>query len=223
MMKTYEHSLQDAAKYPYKDFKVYDTTPISVEIWNDSKPVEMHCQKYYEFAIIVKGSCKHTYNGVQIPLIPGDVFLVAPNRPHAYDLQAPVSIINCLFYPEELSDENNQMLKNITSRHPSVPSGSELTRQWDELLQFVTFNEETSGDLRQTNLNKQGIIHLDPLEFDAVLNLLHSMHREQTQQEINSVYAKSAYLQLILVTLSRVRNQRMQRMKGRSNQKRDMI
>ena len=29
-------------QYPYKEFKVYDSTPIAVEMWNDQKSVEMH-------------------------------------------------------------------------------------------------------------------------------------------------------------------------------------
>ena len=96
-------------QYPYKEFKVYDSTPIAVEMWNDQKSVEMHCHQFYEFTVITRGSCIHNYRGVQVPLMPGDVFMIEPNQPHGYDIQAQVSITNCQFYPEQLSNENNQM------------------------------------------------------------------------------------------------------------------
>ena len=87
-------------QYPYKEFKVYDSTPIAVEMWNDQKSVEMHCHQFYEFTVITRGSCIHNYRGVQVPLMPGDVFMIEPNQPHGYDIQAQVSITNCQFYPE---------------------------------------------------------------------------------------------------------------------------
>ena len=53
--------------------------------------------------------------------------------------------------------------------------------------------------------------------------LLQDMAREQKEQDINLEYAKSAYLQLILVKLSRVQSERNEKIRHHSNQKRDMI
>lgn len=207
-------------KYPYKKFKVYDSTPVSVEMWNDQEFVEMHCHRFYEFTVITKGSCIHNYRGVQVPLIPGDIFMIEPNQPHGYEIQAQVSIINCQFYPEQLSNENNRLLQSAW-----VSSKSEdIKKQWDELLQYVSL-EETGIDsnVRQANLNTQGIIHLNSDDLAYVESLLNEMAREQKEQEVNLEYAKSAYLQLILVKLSRVQRRRNEQINHHSNQKKDMI
>lgn len=207
-------------QYPYKEFKVYDSTPIAVEMWNDQKSVEMHCHQFYEFTVITRGSCIHNYRGVQVPLMPGDVFMIEPNQPHGYDIQAQVSITNCQFYPEQLSNENNQMLLSAWEAGKS----EDIKRQWDELLQYVSL-EDTGIDssVRQANLNAQGIIHLNSEELMYVDALLQDMAREQKEQDINLEYAKSAYLQLILVKLSRVQSERNEKIRHHSNQKRDMI
>jgi YesN/AraC family two-component response regulator len=207
-------------EYPYKNFKVYDSTPVSVEMWNDQESVEMHCHQFYEFTVITKGSCIHNYRGVQVPLIPGDIFMIEPNQPHGYEIQAQVNIINCQFYPEQLSNENNQMLQSAWAASKS----EDIKKQWDELLQYVSL-EDTGIDsnVRQANLNTQGIIHLNGEELAYVESLLQEMAREQREQEINLVYAKSAYLQLILVKLSRVQMKRNEKINHHSNQKKDMI
>ncbi len=206
--------------YPYKKFKVYDSTPISVEMWNDQKSVEMHCHRFYEFTLITKGSCIHNYRGVQVPLIPGDIFMIEPNQPHGYEIQAQVSIINCLFYPEQLSLENNQMLQSTRMGEKS----EDIKKQWEELLQYVSLEDTgQESNVRQANLNAQGIIHLNSTELSYVESLLQEMVREQENKEINLEYAKSAYLQLILVMLSRVQIKRTEKINHHSNQKKDMI
>lgn len=203
--------------YPYKQFKLYDTTPISVEIWNDNCSVEMHCHKHYEFALITKGSCTHTYRGVTVPLMPGDVFVIEPNQPHGYEIQAQVEIINCMFFPEQLNFESSQMLQSTMSK-------KDIQKQWDEILRYISFEEDQiEGEVRQANLNTQGIIHLNSQELYQVESLLKEMASEQERKEVNLEYAKAAYLQLILVILSRVQQRRTEKMKAHSDQKRDMI
>ena len=210
--------------YPYKEFKVYDSTTISVEMWNDQNSVEMHCHNYYEFALITKGSCIHTYRGVSVPLMPGDVFVIEPNQPHGFDIQAQVSIINCMFYPELLNYESNQMLQSATNKGDIQKKSEDIRKQWDEILQYITFEEvPNDSHVRQAELNTQGIIRLNSQELYQVETFLKEMEKEQEKQEVNLEYAKSAYLQLILVILSRVQQRRTEKLKNHSNQKRDMI
>lgn len=212
------------SSYPYKEFIVYDSTPISIEIWTDSRSVEMHCHRFYEFSMITKGSCLHNYRGIEVPLIPGDIFFVEPNQPHSYEIQAQVSIINCQFHPEQLGFENNQMFLSATTRYKKDNKGDDIKRQWEELLQYVTLEEgNIESNVRQANLNAQGIIHLDSNEMAYVESLLKDMEREQERKEVNLEYAKSAYLQLILVMLSRVQNRRIKKINNHSHQKKDMI
>lgn len=211
-------------EYPYKDFIVYDNTTISVEVWNDSQSVAMHCHQFYEFALIFKGSCVHTYRGVQIPLMPGDIFLIEPNQPHGYEIQAPVGIINCMFYPELLSYENSQVLLSATTPKPGDAAKEDIKRQWDELLQFMTLEDSViESNVRQVNLETQGIIHLNSAEMLYIENLLRNIVSEQSRKEVNIEYAKSAYLQLILVFLSRVQNIRKERIDHHSPLKKDQI
>lgn len=209
--------------YPYKPFQVYDSTPISVEIWSDQISVEMHCHRHYEFALITKGACLHTYRGMQVPLIPGDVFMIEPNQPHGYELQAQVCIINCMFYPEDLSDESSQMLQNTVNSSMSYKN-EDIKKQWDELLQYVSMKEGgLDSHVREAGLNAQGIIHLNGQEMHQVENYLREMANEQEQKAINLEFAKSAYLQLILVLLSRVQMRRRKKIKSYPDKKRDMI
>ncbi len=210
--------------YPYKEFQVYDSTPISVEIWSDQVSVEMHCHRHYEFALITKGSCIHNYRGMQVPLIPGDVFIIEPNQPHGYELQAQINIINCMFFPDQLSDENNQMLKSTVDHQAAGSKSGEIKKQWDQLLQYVSMKENTiDSHVREAGLNAQGIIHLNRQELYQVEHYLREMASEQEQKAVNLEYAKSAYLQLILVLLSRVQMSRREKIKGYSDKKRDMI
>lgn len=211
-------------EYPYKDFINYDNTLISVEIWEDSKSVEMHCHAFNEFALITKGSCIHNYRGVQVPLMPGDIFVIEPNQPHGYEIQAQTGIINCMFYPELLNYESNQVLRSATASSGHLGSEEGLKRQWDELLQFVTLEEvSVDNNVRQAHLDTQGIIHLDSVELEQVEMLLKYMADEQERQEINIQFAKSAYLQLVLVILSRVQNKRKERIEHHPHQKKDLI
>ena len=59
--------------------------------------------------------------------------------------------------------------------------------------------------IRQAGLNAQGIIHLEKKELEKMEGFLRAMIQEQEEQEEYSVDAKSAYLLLILVLLSRVK------------------
>ena len=99
-----------------------------------------------------------------------------------------------------------------------------LKKQWEELLQYVSLEDTgQESNVRQANLNAQGIIHLNSTELSYVESLLQEMVREQENKEINLEYAKSAYLQLILVMLSRVQIKRTEKINHHSNQKKDMI
>ena len=102
--------------------------------------------------------------------------MIEPNQPHGYEIQAQVSIINCLFYPEQLSYENNQMLQSTRMGEKS----EDIKRQWEELLQYVSLEDTgTESNVRQANLNAQGIIHLNSTELSYVESLLREMVRNR--------------------------------------------
>ena len=204
----------------YKNFKRYDESPISVELWEDCASVPVHRHRHFEFAVITRGSCLHYYRNVSVPLIPGDVFLIEPEEPHGYEIQSHVTIINCLFYPKTLNDENSQMMESAW--RPAEDAA--LRNQWEDLLQFVTLEEDRMDPkIRQAGLNAQGIIHLEKKELEKMEGFLRAMIQEQEEQEEYSVDAKSAYLQLILVLLSRVQRQKTEQIRQHSHTKKDLI
>ncbi|MCH1984511.1 AraC family transcriptional regulator [Ruminococcus sp. OA3] len=208
----------------YLEFPVRDTSAITVLPWEDNISVKPHRHSYYEFALVTKGSCIHSYKGVKAPLVPGDVFLIEPHQEHSYEIQASVHIINCNFIAEGLGDDCNEVISGA-SRHRSASHMEEDTkRHWDELLRYVSLDEqEISQEVRQSYLNTQGIIHLESKEMEEVERLLWVMIDEQEKNGLNSGYAKAAYLQLILILFQRVQVQKNQRISRYSTQKKAMI
>ena len=102
-----------AFKNGYLEYPLRDNSAISVGFWGDYISVKPHRHAYYEFALIKKGSCIHNCKGTNIPLVPGDVFLIPPHCEHSYEIQAEVEIYNCNFIAEGLSEEFNGILEEL--------------------------------------------------------------------------------------------------------------
>lgn len=208
----------------YFDFPTTDGTAISVIPFTGKDSVIPHCHSYYEFALITRGSCKHTFKGVTTLLVPGDVFLIPPHQVHSYELQSEVTIINCHFYPEKMGADWNKMLETVTS-DANISSGSEnIKYQWDSLLQYVTLIESpTDSSASITDQEIQGILHLNSLEASHVESLLNSMVDEQTKKDMGVEYVKAAYLQVILVIFNRVQIKKYTQLCNYSDRKRELI
>ena len=56
------------------NFRFAIRLPFPIAPWEDNISVKPHRHAYYEFALVTKGSCVHSYKGVKVPLVPGDVF-----------------------------------------------------------------------------------------------------------------------------------------------------
>lgn len=201
-----------------------DGSPISVTVWSHIIPVGLHCHRFYELAIVVKGACVHNYQGIQVPLIPGDVFLIEPDQEHGYDIQSPIEIINCQFYPDRLSQECNLALRETIMKSDILYETFDLEKRWNELLLLTSAKESfIDNQTRQAYLNKQGVIHLQADQMQEVEMLLHKMMKEQKKQEKGYIQAKSACLQLLLVTFLRVQQQRLRSLDAQTNQKKTVI
>jgi len=210
----------------YMKFMTQDSSNISVTSWNHLT-VGMHSHAFYEFALITQGSCVHSYQGVEVPLIPGDVFLITPHEAHGYVTQMPLEIINCQFYEENLSDECGQMLEEVSKGREFSYNKYDLKKRWNELLKNVSVYAEGMGEghdsTQQKNLNKQGVIHLGAEQQRDVEYLLNWMMREQLQKEQGFENVKSICLQMILVTFQRIQNNRIQKITQHQDERKEQI
>lgn len=208
----------------YLEFPLLDNTGIAVSVWKGNMHVKPHRHAYYEFALVVKGSCVHDYKGVQVPLIPGDVYLIEPHQEHSYSIQASVDIINCNFIAEGLGNEFDSIISDASRKRTLCQFDADTKRNWDELIQYVSLKgQDSRQDMIQSCLNTQGIIHLQDKEMEEVKRLLWAMIDEQANMDLNADYVKMAYLQLVLIFFKRVQTHKNQRISNYSRQKQGLI
>lgn len=182
----------------YLEFPRQDHSGIAVTVWNHKISVQPHRHKFQEFALITKGYCVHCYRGTEVPLLPGDVFMIEPDEVHSYQLHAPIELINCQFYPGEMSREFNQLLREGEQEKDSICKKQEM-------ILNLSGREGKGLDSRQSILNQQGIIHLNIEERKMIESLLEQMMEEQKNEEIGLELVKTACLQMILVKFYRIR------------------
>lgn len=182
----------------YLEFPRQDHSGIAVTVWNHKISVQPHRHKFQEFALITKGYCVHCYRGTDVPLLPGDVFLIEPDEIHSYQLHAPIELINCQFFPDEMSGEFNQMLR-------VAGQDKDFICKRQEMISNLSGIEGGGLKSRQSILNKQGIIHLNIEERKMIESLLEQMMEEQENGEAGLELVKMACLQMILVKFYRIR------------------
>ena len=103
----------DSGNNCYLAFPKQDESGIAVTLLSHEMTVQSHCHEFQEFALITKGYCIHKYKGVEVPLMPGDVFLIKPHTPHSYLIQSPIELIYCQFYPEKLNVPLHDLLLEV--------------------------------------------------------------------------------------------------------------
>ncbi|MGI6011812.1 MAG: AraC family transcriptional regulator [Ruminococcus sp.] len=184
----------------YLEFPAQDDTPIAVTVWNHMISVKPHRHRFQEFALITKGYCIHVYKGISVPLIPGDVFLIEPDEEHSYEIQAPIELINCQFYPEKLEGECRKLMREMGCQEENYGYRS-----------------------RQSQLNRQGIIHLDMKERQDIEFLLNCMMEEQKRGEEDMAGMKTACLQMILIKFRRNRKRKAAQIDHYKNSRKEKI
>jgi AraC-like DNA-binding protein len=153
---------------------------IQVSLYENDRHVKAHMHNFIEVVYIAKGSCLHKYHNTQVNLIPGDVFIVLPHEEHSYFITARTVIYNCLFYPNALGEEWEE-LKSVSS-------------VFDMLMVEPFYREETQG---------QNILHLSPSEAAEVESILKKMMEEQENQYTGRHLMQKAYLLTLLTLLGR--------------------
>jgi AraC-like DNA-binding protein len=174
----------------YKDFYYWDGSYVAVEHVDVFRPVEPHKHNYYELFLVEKGSCTHTFNETEILLIPGDSFLIPAYESHSFSIHKTTSIYNCQFFPDKINNLETDMIK----------FDKELYQSDDDTL-----------DDHIANINKQGIIHLDPRERGFLLNIMTNMLDEQRKEKNSIKIFKQKSLEIILMNLKRISEQKFRK------------
>nr|WP_239541446.1 AraC family transcriptional regulator [Pullulanibacillus pueri] len=164
--------------------------------WQGESSVSDHKHDFVEIAFILKGSCIHTYQDSNVRLIPGDVFTITPHQNHAYTIDSPMVIYNCMFYPQALG-EDWLRLQTISSLHDM----------------FVA--ERFS--------HMQEILHLAPSQINDILVILDRMHKESKQLNPDFGLIQKSNLTLLLCTLGRARDWQEQEENTIYNRKRELV
>lgn len=210
----------------YYDFQASDTSSIAVkfEHYDSFTEIEEHMHRHYEFSLITRGSCTHTFRDVEVPLIAGDVFIIPPHENHGYQVNPNSTIVNCYFFPERLG-RFTEYVKNGLYQESDIPrSLGEVKFQWDNLLSTVALRGDGQEPVFVTDhLSKQGILHLAPAEAMDVESLLQRIEMEHGDLQYDSEYMKSALLQMILVIFKRAKSNAPQKIPSPPEQKKQLI
>ena len=173
---------------------------IIVERFTGKEPVDIHMHDFIEIAFISSGTCKHIYQKREITLIPGDVFIVVPHLEHSYCIHSETVIYNCLFYPEALGEDWQQITK--------------IGGIFDILMVEPFYREETG---------QQSILHLGPEDASYIERLLKNIIDEDNKKDIGYQVVKKANLILILVSLGKIWKSQQIGINNSYSGKRDML
>ncbi len=195
---------------PYFDRPHPDSSGISLEWFEhiseipylgSDGSVAMHRHSFYEMVLILRGSCRHSYRGSEIPLIPGDLFLVPPGIPHSYRFSDNISICNCQFEPEVLDSQSRQFVSDIS--YTALQQKSSTAQRLADVR--AHWKEDAALSVRHIgNINGQGIIHLGRAEQARIAQMLSDILCEQKEQHFAFPRMKQMLLGQMLVQIKRV-------------------
>lgn len=153
---------------------------IKVMRWSESETIEKHRHEFFEIALMVQGTCFHIHNNESIKLIPGDVFLIVPGEDHAYAINSPICLYNCLFYLDVFGQEIEAM-KRVNS----------------------LFNFIFKRVMLNLKCNRQDVLHVDPAAALSLKMILDKMLIEQERRTDGFELIQKAYLMQYLCLLGR--------------------
>ncbi len=198
-------------EYPYLTMFCCDGSGVSVERWNESWSVDMHCHEYCELIIVNRGSCRHAFHSIETLLIPGDAILIPAHEAHGYALSGEISLYNCQFAPEQLDEEVIRRLNTEGILSSSDSQGARESDFWGPLVRDREAMHAEALPSYEFNSSKQGVIHLTPSELTFLLSLLeHMLEAQQTERE-DGALRKRKYAELILLEVRKAINNQNQK------------
>lgn len=197
----------------YYDFPLTDGSRICVQHLNDviSMPyitkdgrIPFHAHDFYEIVLIMKNSCRHIYHDDETTLLPGDLFLIQPHQPHAYQFEEEIDYYNCQFYIDTIAAE---WLEDIHAL--SYDRMSDSGR-----------NDRSSKTL---GINRRGILHMSPENAAVTAGYFNKIILEQEHPRADSERMKRSILHLVLTGINRIREQSAAVSKDAEKWKQEMI
>ena len=153
---------------------------ILINDYAGEQSVPLHSHTFIELVFILEGTCEHYYLDSKTTLVAGDVFIIVPGEKHSYNINSKTIIINCIFHPELLKNEWNE-LKEISGIYNFIVQ--------DPFFSFASNNKQT------LRINSSELSHL---------RYLHTLIK--TEYEVSSKGYKAvakSYLMTILMLLGR--------------------
>ena len=163
-----------------------------------------HCHGFFELVLILRGSCEHIYQGVSTVLLPGDLFLIAPHRSHAYRFYEDVDHINCQFYADALPAEWLEEVQAL---------------RYDHLQQ----RQPATAYRGAADINRQGILHLGREEAEGLSRLFLEILAEQTGGRPDAGRMNRCLLQIALLRLGRAQSSQYVRSEPQQRWRQEMI
>ena len=158
-----------------------DAIGIHAMRWEGNVPVLPHRHNYLELAMLARGSCLHAWQGLEVRLVPGDLFVVLPGESHAYRIEGDTVIYNCLFYPSALGSDWEAL--------HSEPS----------LRQMLAHVPSSNG-----KTFRQQILHLGRTELEQMERIWTDMVLECRDKPMGHATARKALLLQMLVHIARI-------------------
>ena len=164
----------------------------------------LHRHRFYELVLVLRGSCEFFSGQGRMSLIPGDLLLLPPDRPHTYYLQNGAQACRCQFEPDVFSGVLSASLQDMV--YWNMPQGNAAEKRLRELRAFETEARAAGGPvlLHMSAASMQGLLHLSYAELDSLYPILQSIGREQEERHFGFEQMKLLQLQALLVFIRRI-------------------
>lgn len=164
----------------------------------------LHRHRFYEMVLVLRGSCELFTGQGRMSLIPGDLLLVPPDRPHTDSLQKDAQVCRCQFEADIVSGALATALPDMV--YWNTPQGNAAEKRLRELRAFEK-EARVAGEpvlLHMSVSSLQGLVHLSHDELDSLYTIMQSIGREQEEQSFGFAQMKRLRLQELLVLLRRI-------------------
>ena len=183
----------------------------------------LHRHRFYELVLVLRGSCEFFSGQGRLSLIPGDLLLLSPGRPHAYYLQRGAQTCCCQFETGIFSGVLAASLQDMV--YWNTPEGDAAEKRVRALRAFETEARAAGRQvlLHMSAASMQGMLHLSHAETDTLFPLLQGIGDEQAEQHFGFEQMKLLLLQQVLLLVRRMQLSQFERVSRASSWKEEMI
>lgn len=165
----------------------------------------LHRHRFFEAALVERGSCKVLTGRSHLLLIPGDLLLLPPERPHACLPQKDAQVCLCQFEPELVPSRLTLPPENMVYWDISQTSAARK-----RLHDLSAFAQTDAGETGADPAGPPDIFRLTRAEFTSLHAILQSIAREQDDCLTGFEEMKRLRLQEFLILLRRIHLSQLQ-------------